>query len=214
MKTVINIVLCILFLACIYSILYIGVGVGWPICEHVNADAWNHVFENLSYSYLAGCVFYILTVTIPMKIRRSKLEKVLQSKIGVIVGKLNDSKQCVRSVQELQNNVILSDSDFLIRMENTTLTSPSAMSFMYKDSIANHLRLQKKDILDLVSEIQRYNDLLSDKELKVLADLTNCEYFDLLKIAGSPVTDNPQIRRSTAVALLNAEKIILEIYKC
>lgn len=88
------------------------------------------------------------------------------------------------------------------------------MAFFYGSSstIASYLNAQKREILDMVYDIQRYSYLLSDKELKSLADFTNCSYFDLLKIASNQITDTPQIRRSIGEALLEAEKIINKIY--
>ena len=209
-----KILLIVLTAISVYVILYVGLGIGYPIGVSDNYEQINEVLENLSYSYLAGCIFYILTVTIPAKVRRHRLDSVLHSKIGVIVGKIRDSKQCVRTLVELQNNTFLSDSDMLSRMEANTFSTPSSMAFFYGSSstIASYLNAQKREILDMVYDIQRYSYLLSDKELKSLADFTNCSYFDLLKIAGNQITDTPQIRRSIGEALLEAEKIIKEIY--
>lgn len=104
MKNIAKILLIVLTAISVYVILYVGLGIGYPIGVSDNYEQINEVLENLSYSYLAGCIFYILTVTIPAKVRRHKLDSVLHSKIGVIVGKIRDSKQCVRTLVELQNN--------------------------------------------------------------------------------------------------------------
>lgn len=212
MKYFTNTILILLTFISVYVIVYVGLGIGIPLGVSDNYVRINKVLENLSYSYLAGCIFYILTVTIPMHVRRRKLNSVLKSKIGVIVGKLADSKQCVRTAQEFQSNRFLTDAEFLSRIENTSFITPSSMAFFYGNNIGSYLNSQKKEILDLVADLQRHSDLLSDKELKALAELTNCRYFDLLKIAGNPITDNPQIRRSTGEMLLEAERIIKEIY--
>lgn len=212
MKFIANFILILLTIISVYVIVYVGLGIGCPIGVSDNYERINKVLENLSYSYLAGCIFYIFTVTIPSKVRRHKLNSVLKNKIGIIVGKLRDSKQCVRTLQEFQSNRFLTDAEFLARLETTSFSSPSSMSFFYGNTIGSNLNAQKKEILNLVADIQRYSDLLSDSELKALADLSNCTYFDLLKIAGNNITDNPQIRRSTGEALLDAERIIKRIY--
>lgn len=213
MRSISNLILVILTVISFYVILYVGLGFGWPVGTSENYERINKVLENLSYSYLAGCIFYVLTVSVPYRLRRHKLDKVLHSKISIIVGKLQDSKQCVRSLSEFQNNIFLSDAEMLDRMESTSFSTPSSMSFFYGNNIVSYLNSQKKEILDLVYDLQRYGDLLSDKELKTLGELTDCKYFELLKIAGNPITDNPQIRRSTGEMLLVAEGIIKNIAK-
>ena len=161
MRSISNLILVILTVISFYVILYVGLGFGWPVGTSENYERINKVLENLSYSYLAGCIFYVLTVSVPYRLRRHKLDKVLHSKISIIVGKLQDSKQCVRSLSEFQNNIFLSDAEMLDRMESTSFSTPSSMSFFYGNNIASYLNSQKKEILDLVYDLQRYGDLLS-----------------------------------------------------
>ena len=106
MRNISNLILVILTVISFYVILYVGLGFGWPVGTSENYERINKVLENLSYSYLAGCIFYVLTVSVPYRLRRHKLDKVLHSKISIIVGKLQDSKQCVRSLSEFQNNIL------------------------------------------------------------------------------------------------------------
>lgn len=54
-------------LICLYAIFQIKFDFAfWFGCSK-KAEAWNEIITNLSYSYLAGFIFYLLTVTLPHK---------------------------------------------------------------------------------------------------------------------------------------------------
>lgn len=65
----------------------------WEISD--NYQQVNQVIINLSYSYLAGLIFYLLTSCFPYMIKRNKLKKPIIEKLKAIKGKLEDSAKCV-----------------------------------------------------------------------------------------------------------------------
>ena len=59
---IINLILCLLTLCAGYIILTVGLGWFWTIGSFENADRINQVLLNLSYSYIAGWIFYLLVL--------------------------------------------------------------------------------------------------------------------------------------------------------
>lgn len=80
MKNIANIILILLTAISTYVIIYVGLGIGWPIGTSDNYERINKVLENLSYSYLAGCLFYLLTTEYSYWNRKQRLKPVMKSK--------------------------------------------------------------------------------------------------------------------------------------
>lgn len=65
-----------LALACLYAILQIKLDFAFWIVNNDRADVYNEIIVNLSYSYLAGFIFFLLTVTLPhRKMRTERVSK-------------------------------------------------------------------------------------------------------------------------------------------
>ena len=86
-----NILLIIITIVCIYAIGYIGLDWFVPLGSAYNPERINTVLINLSYSYIAGLIFYILTTSLPRYVFSHKIRKPLQSKVKTMLGKIEDS---------------------------------------------------------------------------------------------------------------------------
>lgn len=82
-------------LICLYAIFQIKFNFAFWVGYSEKADAWNEIITNLSYSYLAGFIFYLLTVTLPHKKMKGKVKVALDSKLNMI---RSNYKACVESV--------------------------------------------------------------------------------------------------------------------
>ena len=82
-------------LACLYAILQIKLDFAFWIGNSERADAYNEILTNLSYSYLAGFIFFLLTVTLPHWKMKTKVRKALEGKANAI---RSNYKACVESV--------------------------------------------------------------------------------------------------------------------
>ena len=56
-------------------------GLFWSVGKVENPDSANIIVENISYSYIAAYVFYLLTVGIPKVTRRYKLKPIIQENV-------------------------------------------------------------------------------------------------------------------------------------
>lgn len=91
----------VLAIICLYAIVQIEFQCAYWLCYSEQADKYNRVILNLSYSYLAAAIFYFLTVTLPYLKLRSKIKKALNRKISNI---RSSYKECVDSTLPLGEN--------------------------------------------------------------------------------------------------------------
>lgn len=68
------------FSLCIIS--YVRLGIGFPIWHSENYQNYNIVFENLSYSYIAGVVVYALTIVFPDWFEARRIKPIVDMKIA------------------------------------------------------------------------------------------------------------------------------------
>lgn len=72
--------------------------------------------------------------------------------------------------------------------------------------IETHWRLQRDETKEHIRELLEFRDYLTDKELKTLGDLQNCQFF--FDINGVfPLTDTLEVRRRLANSLWEAIEI-------
>lgn len=202
MKNIANIILVILTVISVYVIIYVGLGIGWSIGTSDNYERINKVLENLSYSYLAGCIFYILTSTVPNYYKRRKLKPTIQSKLKLILGKLEESKKQAFSFEDY--NKTHTNEEYIERMRNTPLSSMCALEpLVYHGmSIGVVMKRLKELALTEISDILRYQEYMTEEQVIVVASLTNSPYFDVLKAIGTPKFDQPDNRVKIAEDLL------------
>lgn len=202
MKNIANIILAILTAISVYVIIYVGLGIGWSIGTSDNYERINKVLETLSYSYLAGCIFYILTSTVPNYYKRRKLKPTIQSKLKLILGKLEESKKQAFPLEDY--NKTHTNEEYIERMRNTPLSSMCALEpLVYHGvtvgAIMKHL---KEAAMIEISDVLRYQEYMTEEQVIVVASLTNSAYFYILKAIGTPKFDQPDNRVKIAEDLL------------
>ena len=170
----------------------------------INADAKNEVMLNLSYSYLAGLIFYVLVSWLPYKMRARKMRPFIEEKKKVIKQKMEDC-----AIATIPTNIIVKykpGKEELIRhLESTSfLTAPTYMSLLVPGStIHEHWRLQREDIKNAIKDVLEFKEYLTDKELVVLGQIQDCQFFYGIN-AIFPMTDNPEGRNIVANQLCDA----------
>lgn len=172
--------------------------------EAPNADARNEVMLNLSYSYLAGTIFYFFVTWLPFMQRSKKMRPFIEEKKKVIKGKMED---CV--LNAMPTSLILqrkpTKDEIINHFENNSLlTSPTFMSLLVQGiNIHTHWRLQREEIKEVIKDILEFKDYLTNKELVLLGQIQDCEFFYLIN-GVFPQTDNPKYRQATAIELVKA----------
>lgn len=211
MKLLTNIILgglaifsiCMLFFRC---------GVIPPIFgDAVNADARNEVMLNLSYSYLAGSIFYILVSWLPYRIRSKKMRPFIEEKKKVIKGKIDDC-----AIATIPTAIIIDHkpdrAELISHLENTSfLTVPTYMSLLTQGStIYDYWRLQRDEIKTAIADVLEFKEYLADKELVVLGKIQDCQFFSGIN-AIFLMTDTPDSRKKIATYLCDAMDIANEL---
>lgn len=179
--------------------------------ETVNADARNEVMLNLSYSYLAGLIFYVLVSWLPYKIRSQKMRPFIEEKKKVIKDKINDCAMATIPTTIIIHHVP-SRAELISHLEQTSfLTAPTYMSLLTPGStIHNHWRLQRDEIKTAIADVLEFKEYLTDKELMALGNIQDCQFFYGIN-AVFPMTDNPGARKIIANYLCDAMDIAKQL---
>ena len=179
MKNIANIILILLTAISTYVIIYVGLGIGWPIGTSDNYERINKILENLSYSYLAGCLFYLLTTEYSYWNRKQRLKFVMKSKMHKIVGCVDDVilefsrdvKTTTRTDTEDVRTILLSKS------WTETIPMIKQLNGVNISHIA-HISLCGKSVKEQVLEIiQLYKEYLDEEQITRLEGLANMEIF-------------------------------------
>ena len=172
--------------------------------EAPNADDRNEVMLNMSYSYLAGAIFYFFVTWFPYKLRSRKMRPFINEKKKVIKGKMEDC-----ALNTMPTELILqhkpSDTEIISHLENTSfLTAPTFMSLLTQGGdIQTHWRLQRDEIKDIIKDMLEFKEYLSNDELQILGQIQDCQFFYMIN-GIFPLTDKPKYRKQIAVDLVNA----------
>lgn len=169
-----------------------------------NSDARNEVMLNLSYSYLAGAIFYFFVTWFPYKLRSQKMRPFINEKKKIIKGKMFDcALNAMPTALILQHRP--SNEEIISHFENTSLlNAPTFMSLLVPGvDIHTHWRLQRDEIKAVIKDVLEFKEYLSNEELKVLGQIKECQFF--YEINGVfPLTDQPKYRKRYAIELVNA----------
>lgn len=215
MSKLISIFLIVITFLSIYAIAYIGLGWFWPLGITDNYQQVNQVIINLSYSYLAGLIFYLLTSYFPYLIKRNKLKKPIKEKIKIIKEKFEDSAKCVFPMPSW-NHIVLTEDTLVQQFSKQSINTPSAYSLVGVNmSIICHLMIQRNNIIDIVDGVLKYKDYLSGEQLLAIEKIKDCEYFAILKVFSMPIMDSPTTREQLAKALFQeilALKRLLKLF--
>lgn len=161
-------------LICLYAIFQIKFDIAFWIGCSENAGAWNEIITNLSYSYLAGFIFYFLTVTLPhMKMKR-KVHGALDSKLHSI---RTNYKACVESVYPPQKAMPLDIT------KEAAVGNFKAVSFFQKSkmgyfqdaeiSVVGYIRLKHQENIKLAAELLEYKPWLSSETIAQIEEIRN-----------------------------------------
>lgn len=175
----------------VYIIFSVGLGWLWKIGSFENSENINQVLINLSYSYIAGLIFYLLTSTIPRYFTKQKITPIVDRKINEIYENI---ESCIQSFKktEMKDLIISSNIDTITQMiESENILGKSYFSQMMLTDITNleFIKSKKEIIYDLISDILSYKEYLSDEQLTNLENIRSSETFHLLKMSHHPLSE-------------------------
>lgn len=131
----------------------------------------------------------------------------IDDKKAVIRGKIENCADGIIPTAMLVNHKPTKEELTSHLANNSLLTAPTFISLMgIGVDIQTHWRLQRDETKEHIRELLEFRDYLTDKELKTLGDLQNCQFFfDINGIF--PMTDTPDVRMKLANSLWEAIEI-------
>jgi len=187
-------------LIAIYCILQVKLNFAFYIgCAH-NADKINEVIVNLSYSYLAGYVFYILTVKIPYWATRRKIEQPVKSKLGLVLRKCMSSLECIYP-QSAHGKIVFDEESFVEDFKKISYFQECSIIGMNIPVIA-YVKAAHEENRKTITEILEYKGWLSADRISMLEQIRSSELPMVITALYLPdfkdVLDNPTSRETLA----------------
>jgi hypothetical protein len=147
------------------------------------SDKLNTVLLNLSYSFLAGLIFFAMVTYFPYRQRLKKIRPAITLKINSIHTRMSS---CVEALQPSgKNNINITEPDLIKLLKNTpSITNTTTIQ---------HLIGQRNEINKVVKDLIDYKEYLSDKQLVLLEKIREATYFSMLNIFTGALTNTPQI---------------------
>ena len=192
----------IIVLLCIYGILQIKFDVAFWIGDVENADECNEILLNLSYSFLAAYLFYMMTVMLPYWKMKYKCRAALQKKIHLIV---SNYQACAESVLPFPNKL----------PENLTRDVLEAIfkAFSYQEPCRlkilgtnvpaiTYIKLKQEENKKLATELLEYKNWLSSDMIAAIEEIRNSDLNNILLSLMSPALADKLSKDENSRAML------------
>lgn len=184
----------------IYSILQVKFCFAFYIGAANNADKINEVIVNLSYSYLAGYVFYILTVKLPFWGTKRKIEKPLKSKLGLVLRKCTSCLECIYP-QAVHGKISFEEERFVEDFKKASYFQECSIIGM-KIPVIAYIKAAHEENRKTITEILEYKDWLSPDKISKLEQIRSSDLPMVITALYLPdfkdMLDNPTSRETLA----------------
>lgn len=174
-------------LICLYAIFQIKFDFAFWLGRSENADKWNEIITNVSYSYLAGFIFFLLTVTLPHVKMRAKVKKALEGKVNQIA---TNYWACIESVvpfpKGLTRNQTKEDVVMMFK-EASSLQLCRLSSVGINVSVAEYIKAKHKENKELATELLEYKSWLSSETIAQIEKIRNANLMSVVISMTNPV---------------------------
>jgi len=169
---------------CLYIICCVGLGWFWTIGSAINSERINNVSINLSYSFIAGLIFYIFVSYLPNKAKIKKLKPVIDLKIKDLYNQIN---ACVQTFDDKENH------DIIKLITKDELTKVIQKVDMYDNSFyanivgynMNNLKFlnsTKGNVFEIIESLTGYKEYMATEETLNLETIRDSTFFHLTKV--------------------------------
>ncbi len=200
-RIITGILICFTFIS-VYIIICVGLRMLPTIGKVNDANAINAVLLNLSYSYVAGAIFYFFVSYLPFVQRQIWMRKYVLKKFKAIDAKLLSCVKCFVSLFNWGTISITEEGIKNIMKDKPVRTSNASYQALgIRETILEHLKGQREAIKRIADEIMDYKEYLSDEQLIFIKEIRDSRFFLLLNSFEIPKVDTPQNREELASAL-------------
>lgn len=190
MKHLVFIILTLLTILCSYCILHVGLGWLWPIGTCEDANSVNQVLLNLSYSYIAGFIFYLLVSFLPNYLKKRKIIPSIRLKVGDLYKQINACLQTFESTEKADLLYTITHERIIALINGADMYGQSFYAHMvgYDMNNLQFLVATKERIFTLIDQILGYKEFLNGDQLLEIEKIHDSTYFHLIKVyEDSPV---------------------------
>ena len=170
---------------CLYAVIQIRLGWFWNICYAENAEAINTIIEGLSYSYIAACLFYLLTSFLPAKRRKRMLSPIIRERVQRIgtknihsilleFGRKTGLDYNFRNTDHTAEVLKSKDWDTIVPL----IQQYNGIRLTYFRYVVAQSKAIKERVADIII---RYKEVLTEDELVVLEDFSDMSFFNIVE---------------------------------
>ena len=174
-------------LICLYAIFQIKFDFAFWLGRSENADKWTEIITNVSYSYLAGFFFYLLTVTLPHWKMKAKVKKALEGKVTQIA---TNYWACIESVVPFPKGLTRKQTKENVVMmfkEASSLQLCRLSSVGINVSVAEYIKAKHKENKELATELWEYKSWLSSETIAQIEKIRNANLMSVVISMTNPV---------------------------
>lgn len=165
----------------IYAICNIELDWFWSIPVKYNPENINRVLLNLSYSYLAGYLFYLLVTEIPYRQRKRRFHKTISHKYDDIRLQIESNIQAFDTIKYYHlNKITRNELRKIVTKRNLTDNTFYADECGITQSVIDFINRSKEKIEEVAYELLNvYKDYLSEDEIETIENIIHSSYFNL-----------------------------------
>lgn len=179
-------------LVCIFIIIKVKFELPFYLFSTVYADQINEILVNLSYSYIAAYLFYLMTSRLPVAMRKKKLMPVIQRRVegigrnSIYYVLLEFSRGC-KDPDFSPDYKHIDNTERLLASKIWTDEMPTLFTqFGVRMNYLNYVHQQCKDLKDRVALVlNRYKDEMTVEQIVALEEMTDLYIFRLLDLSCS-----------------------------
>lgn len=188
----------VIALLCLYAIFQIKFDFAYWVGDSFYAEDINDTITNLSYSYMAGYIFYLLTVSLPYVKMKSKTKKALDSKISTII---NNYNACLESVvpfpNPLKKDLTKEEAKNLFRA--VPYMNPCRLSSIGQNvSIATYIKIKHEENQKLATQLLEYKPWLSSTTIAEIENIRNSSLSNIIIALTHTLLDKEDSRETLA----------------
>ena len=183
---VIKVLLLVITLGCVYVIVCIGLKILPTIGQISNATQVNNVLLNLSYSYIAGLIFYLLVSYYPFYRQKRKFASIIAVKKDDL---LKQIEACIQTFEEedkkgLINNISKEELISLINKKDMYENSFYAKEVGYSMDNLLFLVKTRSNCFDIIDKLIVYKEYLRDVDIYDLEKIRDSAFFIYNRLRG------------------------------
>lgn len=177
---------CLIFVICIYALLQIKFELFFWLRYSDNAEPINDLILNLSYSYIAACIFYFLTVKLPYWDMKEKCKTSLKKKMRLIE---SNYKACAESVLPFPKNLPndVSKEGLVSIFKAISYFELCRLHILgYKNSVIDYISIKHKENRNLAKDLLEYKAWLNSETIVEIEKIRNSDLSAIINSLNAP----------------------------